>query len=433
MFDNLRPVSPASDRARKDARLKEKKPGMLSGLFKRKEKKGKADEIAGSTPTKQEEPSSPVQSPTESGRASPLMVSQQQAAPAAKRQTSKLVKNPPPSTATPSASILKQPAQTAEKIVSLRTRASNTNITKPSTSSPIEQSTPAGLERALSPEPQYQRVLSPEPDRGGSPEPPRASSPEPQHERIMSPEPPERVLSPEPTLPMGAATVASRNAFSAHSFGSMGPVAPPSRSLPIPAPQNAPPAPPGSAQASKVADLQQSPNGARSNNPFIRPSQPQISTSIAEVAGKDSIDSTVPPSLADSSSTDTLGNSTLPLQASAAGQSTGADQKLSINTRDVLSGKDDAATSTEPENNEPLLEWDDEALYDYFDNSASMNDVRDMLLIVQDPTGVVPLPRDHPEMLELGFEEQRKKLDAMERELDGLLQGFLARREGRIL
>jgi len=121
------------------------------------------------------------------------------------------------------------------------------------------------------------------------------------------------------------------------------------------------------------------------------------------------------------------------LQASAAGQSTGADQKLSINTRDVLSGKDDAATSTEPENNEPLLEWDDEALYDYFDNSASMNDVRDMLLIVQDPTGVVPLPRDHPEMLELGFEEQRKKLDAMERELDGLLQGFLARREGRIL
>jgi len=172
----------------------------------------------------------------------------------------------------------------------------------------------------------------------------------------------------------------------------------------------------------------------RSNNPFTRPSQPQISTSIAEVAGKDSIDSTVPPSLADSSSTDTLGNSSaLPLHAAAVGQQGGTVQKLSINTRDAVSGPEDAATSTEPGNNEPLLEWDDEALYDYFDNSASMNDVRDMLLIVQDPTGVVPLPRDHPEMLELGFEEQRKKLDAMERELDGLLQGFLARREGRIL
>jgi len=94
---------------------------------------------------------------------------------------------------------------------------------------------------------------------------------------------------------------------------------------------------------------------------------------------------------------------------------------------------DEAATSTEPENSEPLLEWDDEALYNYFDSSTSMNDVRDMLLIVQDPTGVVPLPQDHPEMLELGFEAQRKKLEAMEQELDGLLQGFLARREGRIL
>jgi hypothetical protein len=432
MFDNLRPVSPASDRARKDARLKEKKPGMLSGLFKRKEKKGKADEVTGTTPVKQEEPSSPAQTPSESGRASPLMVSQQQTPPAAKRQVNKLAKNPPPSTATPTASILKQPAQSAEKIVSLRTRASNTNITKPATSSPIEQSTTAGLERALSPEPQYQRVLSPEPDRGGSPEPPRIASPEPQHERIMSPEPPERVLSPEPNMPTGAATVASRNAFAApHPFGSMGPVAPPSRNLPIPAPQSAPPAPPGSAQASKDG-LQPSPNGLRSNNPFVRPSQPQISTSIAEVAGKDSIDSTVPPSLADSSSTDTLGNTaSAPLHAGAAGPQ--ADQLSSTITRDGVSGKDDTPTSTEPENNEPLLEWDDEALYDYFDNSASMNDVRDMLLIVQDPTGVVPLPRDHPEMLELGFEEQRKKLDAMERELDGLLQGFLARREGRIL
>ena len=180
--------------------------------------------------------------------------------------------------------------------------------------------------------------------------------------------------------------------------------------------------------------MQQSSNGVRSNNPFTRPSQPQISTSIAEVAGKDSIDSTVPPSLADSSSTDTLGNSTaLPLHTATAGLQGLADQKLSINTRDAVAEKDDVASSTEPENNEPLLEWDDEALYDYFDNSASMNDVRDMLLIVQDPTGVVPLPRDHPEMLELGFEEQRKKLEAMEHELDGLLQGFLARREGRIL
>jgi hypothetical protein len=90
------------------------------------------------------------------------------------------------------------------------------------------------------------------------------------------------------------------------------------------------------------------------------------------------------------------------------------------------------ARAETPENNEPTLEWDDHALLTYLDESST-NDVRDLLLIVQDPTGVVPLPQDHPEMLELGFAEQRKKLDAMESELDALLAGFLARREGRIL
>jgi len=98
-------------------------------------------------------------------------------------------------------------------------------------------------------------------------------------------------------------------------------------------------------------------------------------------------------------------------------------------TNNTITSSQPPTSSDIIENNEPLLEWDDQALLDYLDSSSSTNDVRDMLLIVQDTTGVQPLPQDHPDMLELGFAQQKQKLDDMSQSLDRLLMDFLARRE----
>lgn len=72
--------------------------------------------------------------------------------------------------------------------------------------------------------------------------------------------------------------------------------------------------------------------------------------------------------------------------------------------------------------------WDGAALRTYLDGNST-NDVKDMLVIINDHTGVVPVSHDHPVMAELGLLEQQRKLDALSAQLDGLLQGFLEKRK----
>lgn len=70
-----------------------------------------------------------------------------------------------------------------------------------------------------------------------------------------------------------------------------------------------------------------------------------------------------------------------------------------------------------------LPEWSDAALREYMDNSQ---DVRDLLIIVNDTTNMPPPRLDHP-VVE-SFQEQRRQLDEMNHRLDTMLQDYLDRK-----
>lgn len=100
-------------------------------------------------------------------------------------------------------------------------------------------------------------------------------------------------------------------------------------------------------------------------------------------------------------------SSTTPLNAS-----TTTNPTISREDHNTLS-----STSTTPT-------WSDASLRAYLDSDDS--DIRDLLLVVHDKTGVVPR-RDHPLIKNL-YKEENEKLDAISSDLDGLLNGYLARK-----
>ena len=56
-------------------------------------------------------------------------------------------------------------------------------------------------------------------------------------------------------------------------------------------------------------------------------------------------------------------------------------------------------------------------------------DIRDLLVVVHDTSGVVPVGPDHPLMSNL-FVEERGKVRELDLKLDGLLGGWLAKKRG---
>ena len=71
-----------------------------------------------------------------------------------------------------------------------------------------------------------------------------------------------------------------------------------------------------------------------------------------------------------------------------------------------------------------LPAWSDSSLRAYLDDGS---DVRDMLLVVNDTTGVVPVGKDHPLMENL-FAEETRTVQGLSGELDRLLTGLLNKR-----
>lgn len=74
-----------------------------------------------------------------------------------------------------------------------------------------------------------------------------------------------------------------------------------------------------------------------------------------------------------------------------------------------------------------LPAWSDASLRAYLDDGS---DVRDMLVVVNDTTGVVPVGRDHPFMKDL-FVEESKTVQGLSGELDRLLNGLMEKRVRR--
>ncbi|KKY24579.1 putative sh3 domain [Diplodia seriata] len=81
----------------------------------------------------------------------------------------------------------------------------------------------------------------------------------------------------------------------------------------------------------------------------------------------------------------------------------------------------------EPPSAASLPAWSDASLRSYLDDGS---DIRDMLVVVKDTSGVVPVGSDHPIMAGL-FSDERSKVAAMGMQLDSLLGDWLSRKRRR--
>jgi len=75
-----------------------------------------------------------------------------------------------------------------------------------------------------------------------------------------------------------------------------------------------------------------------------------------------------------------------------------------------------------------LPAWSDSSLRTYLDDGS---DIRDMLLVINDTTGVVPVGPEHPIMSQL-FVEETKTISGLSTQLDSLLNGLLEKRMKRL-
>lgn len=92
-----------------------------------------------------------------------------------------------------------------------------------------------------------------------------------------------------------------------------------------------------------------------------------------------------------------------------------------------LSEKTTDASPPESSESTTLPAWSDHSLRTYLDDGS---DIRDMLLVINDTTGVVPVGPEHPIMASL-FVEETKTVSGLSSQLDSLLSGLLEKRGTR--
>lgn len=90
-------------------------------------------------------------------------------------------------------------------------------------------------------------------------------------------------------------------------------------------------------------------------------------------------------------------------------------------TATPLSRAIDSVTKDHPQQDEEDQPWSDAALRAWLEDGS---EVRDMMVLIHDKSGVQPVGPEHPLMQGL-FVEERKGVGRMMGELDGLLEGFL--------
>lgn len=92
--------------------------------------------------------------------------------------------------------------------------------------------------------------------------------------------------------------------------------------------------------------------------------------------------------------------------------------------RPAPSPKEIDASPPDSSESTSLPAWSDSSLRNYLDDGS---DIRDMLVVINDTTGVVPVGSDHPIMAQFCIEEQ-KTMSGLSSELDALLNGLLEKR-----
>ncbi|KAG9728325.1 hypothetical protein KCU59_g13843, partial [Aureobasidium melanogenum] len=106
-----------------------------------------------------------------------------------------------------------------------------------------------------------------------------------------------------------------------------------------------------------------------------------------------------------------------PQRSSSVTPSNGSSARLSPSPASTRSPVSTAGT---------LNTWSDASLRAWLDGAE--NDVRDMLVIIHDKSSVVPVTRDHPLMADL-FTDESRRVAGLRDELDGLLGNWLARKK----
>lgn len=149
-------------------------------------------------------------------------------------------------------------------------------------------------------------------------------------------------------------------------------------------------------------------SGSRSNTPTLTPSK-QISAPALNTA----FNAQQPPPL--STSPTSSGSSATP---TATTPKTPPSHPAQPMTQD--------AVSRTPSHSSSLPAWSDAALRAYMDDTSH---VKNLLLVVKDTSGLVPLGPDD-EVVKAMWREQREGLKRLERGLDGLLEGWIERKKG---
>jgi hypothetical protein len=420
-----------ADKAKEDKKKKEKKPGMLSGLFKRKDKKAKNQDPESSDEKLSEElgrgsPSSKNSddSPTEQAISEKEPVVQPQ------RNNSKgKLQKPPRNGADPNS--LKSAQKTSQSESPEPTEA-------PPAAASVQPNAQqnSGTMRLVSPEPEHPtqasmqgRIQSPE----SKPEQPRSRS----NSSASKLSPLTNMLNRAPSEPRPEKVKKAKQRVQLDDFDS-------------------------SADEEKTdpfADAHETPEETTRHQPAPSESAERLSDSPVHVSPRDAHppeselssrdldhDAQQPPELTGDTSSQDSGS---PISTPTLHDSPSASQPSAPNlTASRPTGTPSPTTLTPPLTHVPaaptrpapiptdlqhspppsstasLPAWSDANLRTYLDDGS---DIRDMLLVVHDTSGVVPVGPEHPIMAGL-FQDERSAVKDMGGRLDSLLGEWLVRK-----
>ncbi|KAF7930317.1 uncharacterized protein EAE98_004718 [Botrytis deweyae] len=363
---------------KKEKKEKEKKPGMLSGLFKRKDKKSKhqdddlEDSISSSKHSSENRASSP--SPSKDSD----LASVEESSPEAQKHPGKLQKQPRPETS-PSR---KQSAREARSIEPQLAAISERAI--------AADSAPGLSLRLVQPEPQT--TASNQQEAPSSPTVPSPKSPGPISKILQS-----AISSSSEPKPVKAKKAKAR--VELDDFDSTSEESEAEEPIRSSGEQAQRPIP-GSFPDSYIA------TPATENRNAM---EERLSESPVQVSPITPTNSHPPALMVDTSSQEE------PPSPMSSSHSPSPDL---IDNDDVKKGTGSSTTSASTPT------WSDSHLRTFFDDDT---DIRDLLVVVYDKSGVVPAGSDHPVVGNL-FKEENAKLADITNRLDGMLGDWLARK-----
>lgn len=377
---------------KKERKDKEKKPGMLSGLFKRKDKKAKAveDETDETTANKR---SVDAQSPDENKDLDEIVDMEEQApAPAhdVQRNPSKLQKQP-----RVEGSPIRKPGFGKEP------RPVEPQQAPAPDRAPPAESVKAPSMRLVQSDPvedpmQQPRNTIPEPSRA----PPAVISSPPREQK--SPSAISKILrttssssEPKPVKAKKAKSRVELDDFDSSEDDLVSPIEEPVRA---PSKQSHRPIP-GSFPDSYIG----TPASEKTN-----PAEERLSESPVQVSPITPVQSHPPPLMGDTSSQE---------EAPSPPSSPSPELIEADDGQDKKGAGSSTTSSSTPT-------WSDSHLRTFFDDDA---DIKDLLVVVYDKSGVVPAGPDHPVTGNL-FREENAKLADITNRLDGMLGDWLARK-----